>query len=310
MNRVVITGPTGCIGVALSRRLLANGCEVYAVCRPNSPNIKLLPSHSSIHVVESDIKDLSLLESRIGRGFDAFYHLAWSGTFGADRNDAQRQLDNVRYTLDAVKLAKDIGCRMFIGAGSQAEYGHFIRPADGNLAAKPFTFYGAAKLSAGQMSRVYAQQLGITHAWARIFSVYGPGDEKNTLVQFLIRELLAGRSPALTAGDQTWDYLYSDDAAKALAAISRNGKDGAVYNLGSGERRSLKEYIAIIRDIVNPEIALKLGKRPYSPNQVMFLSADIKELTADTGFLPDTSFEVGIKKTLDAIKEEATSEMV
>lgn len=303
MKKVVITGPTGCIGVALSSLLLAQGFEVYAVCRPNSPNIKLLPVHSSIHVVESDIKDLSLLEC-LGGGFDAFFHLAWSGTFGADRNDAQRQLNNVQYTLDAVKLAKDIGCRMFIGAGSQAEYGHFDRPADDTLAPKPFTFYGAAKLSAGQMSRVYAAQLGMAHAWVRIFSIYGPGDDKNTLVHFLIRELLAGRSPALTAGEQIWDYLYSDDAAKALAAIARSGKDGAVYNLGSGEQRVLKEYISIIRDVVSPETALKLGERPYGQDQVMFLSADISKLTNDTGFIPETTFEEGIKRTHKEIISE------
>ena len=304
MKKVVITGPTGCIGAALSRALLADGCEVYAVCRPNSPNIRLLPVHSSIHVVESDIKDLSLLESRLGGGFDTFFHLAWSGTFGADRNDAQRQLNNVKYTLDAVKLAKDIGCRMFIGAGSQAEYGHFDRPADDTLVPKPFTFYGAAKLSAGQMSRVRADQIGIAHAWVRIFSIYGPGDDKNTLVHFLIRELLADRSPALTAGEQTWDYLYSDDAAKALAAVAESGKDGSVYNLGSGEQRVLKEYISVIRDIVSPKTVLRLGDRPYGQDQVMYLSADIKKLTKDTGFVPKTTFEEGVKQTLKAIVSE------
>jgi nucleoside-diphosphate-sugar epimerase len=304
MKKVVITGPTGCIGVALSKLLLSQGCEVYAVCRPNSPNIQLLPKDPSLYVMESDIKDYSRLDSSLGAGFDAFFHLAWSGTFGSDRNDGQRQLDNVRYTLNAVKLAKDLGCRMFVGAGSQAEYGHFDRPADDTLVPKPYTFYGAAKLSAGEMGRVYASQLGIAHTWVRIFSIYGPGDDKNTLVQFLIREMLAGRSPALTAGEQTWDYLYSDDAALALYAIAQFGKDGAVYNLGSGEQRPLGEYIAKIRDIVSPGLKLKLGERPYGQDQIMFLSADIGKLTQDTGFVPRTGFEKGIKQAHDAILSE------
>ena len=301
MKKAIITGPTGCIGVALSKLLLAQGAEVYAVCRPNSPNIALLPRHSALHVVQSDIKDIRGLHAKLGSGFDVFFHLAWSGTFGADRNDGQRQLDNVRYTLDAVKLAKDIGCGMFVGAGSQAEFGHFTKPADETLAAKPFTFYGAAKLSAGQMSRVYAAQLGIAHTWVRIFSIYGPGDDNNTLVQFLIREMLKGQSPALTAGDQIWDYLYSEDAAKALYAVGESGRDGAVYSLGSGEQRPLHEYITRIRDIVNPGLSLKLGDRPYGADQIMFLSADISSLTRDTGFMPETEFDEGIRLTLQSI---------
>jgi nucleoside-diphosphate-sugar epimerase len=254
--------------------------------------------------VECDVQDLCLLKSRLGSGFDTFFHLAWSGTFGTDRNDARRQLDNIKYTLDAVKLAKDIGCQVFIGAGSQAEYGHFDRQADDSVVPKPFTFYGAAKLSAGQMSRVYAAQLGIRQAWVRIFSIYGPGDDKNTLVQFMIRELLADRSPALTAGEQIWDYLYSDDAAMALAAVAQSGKDGSVYNLGSGEQQLLKEYISIIRDVVSPKTELRLGARPYGSDQVMFLSADINKLIKDTGFVPKIAFREGIKRTLEAIISE------
>lgn len=299
MKRVIITGSTGTIGVALADVLTQNGCEVYAVCRPNSSNIRNLKSHENLHVVECDISNLLALKGKLNGNFDAFYHFAWSGTFGDARNEIDLQFNNVKYTLDAVDLAKSLNCKVFIGAGSQAEYGHFFESANENTDTKPFTLYGAAKLSAGQMSRVYAQNLGLKHIWGRIFSVFGPCDDSRTLVSYVINELKSGRCPVLTPGEQVWDYLYSYDAADAMMKIAESGKDGAVYCLGSGQKRLLKEYIQDIAAVVNPAVELMFGQKPYSENQVMFLSADISTLKNDTGFVPKYEFKQAIKEIIE-----------
>ena len=298
MKRVIITGPTGTIGVALADVLTKTGCEVYAICRPNSSNIKNLKKHENLHVVECDISKLSSLKSVLNGGFDAFYHFAWNGTFGEDRNEIELQFNNVKFTLDAIDLAKNLNCKVFIGAGSQAEYGHFCEPANEKTITKPFTLYGAAKLSAGQMSRVYAQNIGLAHIWVRIFSIFGPCDDERTLVSYVINQLKAGKSPILTPGEQIWDYLYSYDAADAMIKIAKNGKNGSVYCLGSGQKRLLKDYIRDISEVVNPEVKLMFGQKMYSQNQVMFLSADISTLKNDTGFVPKYEFKQAIKEII------------
>lgn len=298
LKRVIITGPTGAIGVALADILTKNGCDVYAICRPNSSNIQNLKKHENLHVIECDISNLLSSKDQLSGDFDAFYHFAWNGTFGDSRNEIDLQFNNVKYTLDAVSLAKSLNCKVFIGAGSQAEYGHFNEPANENTVTKPFTLYGAAKLSAGQMSRVYAQNLGLRHIWVRIFSVFGPCDDSRTLISYVINELKAGKSPILTPGEQVWDYLYSYDAADAMTKIAQKGRDGAVYCLGSGQKRLLKEYIQDVASMVNPAVNLNFGAKPYSENQVMFLSADIKKLQDDTGFEPKYDFKFAIKEIL------------
>ena len=63
--------------------------------------------------------------------------------------------------------------------------------------------------------------------------------------------------------------------------------------------RPLREYIEVIRDTVNPLAEVGIGEREYNEGQVMYLCADIDELTKDTGFVPATSFEEGIKITVD-----------
>ena len=299
MKRVIITGPTGAIGTALCDILTQEDVEVFAICRPNSKNILNLKRHKNLKVIECDIADLLTLTDKLDKGFDAFYHLAWSGTIGESRNNADAQLNNIKYTLDATLLAKNLDCKVFIGAGSQAEYGHFKTPANGDTPCKPFTMYGAAKLSAGQMSRVYASNLGINHIWTRIFSVYGPGDDDKTLISYVINELKNKRAPQVTKSEQTWDYLYSYDAARALTLLAEHGQNGKVYCLGSGEQRSLKGYILEIKEVMNASEIPDFGSKPYSENQVMFLSADIEDLRRDTGFVPSYSFERGIKEILN-----------
>lgn len=299
MKRAIITGPTGAIGAALCDMLTQSGCEVYAICRPNSKNISNLKKHENLNVIECDLASILDLSDKLGKGFDTFYHLAWGGTIGSGRNDIETQLNNVRHTLDAVSLAKSLECKVFIGAGSQAEYGHFASPANEFTPCKPFTQYGAAKLAAGQMSRIYANSLGLKHIWTRIFSVYGPNDDENTLISYIINEMKNERVPKVTKCEQIWDYLYSYDAAKALFLLYENGKDGKTYCIGSGEKRVLKDYVLEIRDIINPDINIEFGAKPYGKNQVMFLSADMSELTKDTGFTPQYSFAKGIKEILD-----------
>ena len=105
-------------------------------------------------------------------------------------------------------------------------------------------------------------------------------------------------SPDLTAGEQKWDYLYSADAADALYRMACHGRSGAVYPVGSGTARPLREYIETLRDAIDLALPLGLGKIPSGPQQVMFLQADITQLAADTGFAPRTAFADGIRATI------------
>ena len=105
--------------------------------------------------------------------------------------------------------------------------------------------------------------------------------------------------PELTPCEQIWDYIYVGDAARALAAIADSGRDGKVYPLGGGCGRPLREYVEILRDAVAPGGEIRFGAKPYYPHQPMFLVADIGELTADTGFVPEIPFADGIRKILE-----------
>lgn len=310
MRKVVITGPTGAIGTALIRKCIDEGIQVLAIVREHSARSGRIPASPLVKIVESDLDHLNNLDAGHLRecgadmsGYDVFYHFAWAATIGDGRNDMKLQTANIEYALDAVALADRLGCHTFIGAGSQAEYGCCEMKLSESTPVFPENGYGMAKLCAGQMTRVECHKRGIRHIWTRILSVYGPGDGDRTMISSVIRQLLAGEKPALTAGEQMWDYLYSEDAARALYLLGQKGRDGRTYCIGSGQARPLREYMEMLRDAIDPSLPLGIGEIPYGEKQVMYLCADISDLTKDTGFVPEVEFEEGIRKTIEAAEE-------
>lgn len=313
MKGVIITGPTGVIGTALIRKCIEKNIKILAIIRKNSFRKNQIPENPLVEVVECDLKDLrKLSKADIAQAlkkkdtdiqYDVFYHLAWEATIGDERNDMKKQLFNVEYALDAVALAERLGCQTFIGAGSQAEYGRCELKLSDKTPTFPENGYGMAKLCAGQMTRAECEKRGIRHIWARILSVYGPADGEKTMIMSVIRKLLAGEKPLLTAGEQLWDYLYGGDAAEALYLLGEKGKHGNIYCIGSGQTRMLREYVEILRDTINPQLPLGIGELPYGEKQVMYLCADISKLTEDTGFVPKITFEEGIKETVKYVRD-------
>lgn len=302
MKRVVITGPTGTIGMALLQKYMETDAEVTAVCRRGSGRISNIPVSGKIRIVECNLDEIRKLPDMLNGRYDVFFHLAWTHTVGEGRNDIDAQTRNICYAMDAVEAADKLGCECFIGAGSQAEYGRYEGRLSSTVSTFPENGYGIAKLCAGQMSRIRCSQLGIRHIWFRILSVYGRYDGEQSMIMSGIRSMLKGESTEYTPAEQIWDYLYSEDAAEALYLAADKGRDGAVYCLGSGQARPLKEYIEIMRDEINPALSLKIGARPYADKQVMHLCADITDLRNDTGFVPRVEFREGIRKTIEWLK--------
>lgn len=310
MKRAIVFGATGAVGMALLEKLIQEQVEVLVLCRKGSARASQIPVHPLICRLEAELSALAELSNQTGKDWDVFYHLAWEGTTGAERNDAELQLKNAAYTLDAVRLAKRFGCNTFVGAGSQAEYGRYEGILNEKVPAFPETGYGIAKLAAGQMSRLLCEQLQMRHIWVRILSVYGPWDQKRSMVMSAIDTLLRGQKPSFTKGEQMWDYLYSADAARALFLLGERGIGGKIYCLGSGQAAPLKDYICQLAEAV-PEAAdvpLGFGEIPYSTGQVMHLCADIGALTADTGFVPEFTFAEGIKNTVQFVREMKVKE--
>ena len=304
MKTVVITGATGAIGRALIRACIEAGYAVLTVVHRNSPRASELRKTEHCQVLHLDLSeyDNALEEMKkqniTAKGCELFFHLAWAAPFGKDRENLPLQLDNVKASLAAFRFAKALGCSTFVGAGSQAEYGRVEGKLSPCTATLPETGYGVAKLCAGQMTKLACEQTGLKHIWTRILSVYGPHDGKQSLISTAVREMMNNTDTSFSPCDQMWDYIYSEDAARALLLAAQKGEHGSVYVIGSGEAHLLKEYIQKIAAITGYKKEIGFGRRPYNDKQVMFLQADITKLK-ELGFKPQVSFEEGIRRIIE-----------
>lgn len=310
----VVTGAAGFIGAAVCLELLSRGWRVYAVVRPGSAAARLPHGGEALQLIEGDLLQPSAWQGQLeaaaaaGERFDSWLQLGWSGVAGSARNDAL-QAANVEAAVESVRIAARLGCSSWIGAGSQAEYGQMEGRADEGAAELPTTAYGRAKLAAGRGALEEAALHGLSGYWVRIFSVYGPGDNDNWLIPGLIRQLMAGESPAMTQGEQRWDYVYIEDAAAAFTALAeqstaarrkhltsaaaderqyRERKLGrrldpapGVYNLGSGDSRMIRHIAELVRQSVAARLPRSL--HPNNPNR----SSEAEALPAHIEYTAD-----------------------
>ena len=296
--RAVITGANSFIGKRLQEHLLGKNWTVVSVVR-NLPDV-LNPRVEYVTAAMSDYKELGKLVGEC----DCFVHLAWNGTRGADRMDVQKQSENIVCSLDAVHSMLESGCKKIITAGSQAEYGPHSTCISEASDCSPNTEYGKAKLKFYEEATHLCQLYDAVCIEPRFFSLYGPGDYKDTMVISTLNKLLRNEECPLTLGIQMWDYLYIDDACDALAAVCVNENiPSGVYNFGSGDVRPLKEYILEMDRLCGGNGRLRFGAVPYPPTGMVSLWPDVSKLKNTLHWEPKTSFHEGIQSILYLIKK-------
>ncbi len=297
-TKAVISGATSFIGIALINELKNQGCDITAVIRPGSSRKRIIEKECKPErIVECNINNLSKLNEILSpysdeHGFDAFFHIGWSSDFDNPRFNIEGQMHNVDYAVDAMRVAAELGCKKFLGVGSQAECGLVGEPICFNTPENPITAYAEAKCETYRKCSDLGDELGLDFYWPRLLSAYGPYDRPQTLVMSCIDACINHKEIAMSGAEQIWDYVYVDDVAKALSLIIEKGVPKKKYPIASGTGRPLRDYIRDIADVYDyPALMNGIGKRPYAVNEVMHLVGDVTELYKDTGVVFDADFK-------------------
>lgn len=299
MKKIVVTGATSFIAVHLIKKLLQNGEYVYAIVRPNSNNSYKIPKHKNIKVIELELKNIYLLPIYISENIDIIYHFAWEGIRGKDRDDCFLQESNYIATKNAIGIAKKLNTSIFVGLGSQAEYGNVNGVIDEKQLEKPTTQYGIYKLKSKMYCETFARQNNMLFYWPRIFSAYGIYDYHNSLIMSCIGKMRKNEDINLTECTQKWDYVYVEDIAVALLKFGIVKCDSGVYNIGSGEGRVLKDYVIELKQILNSKSSLKFGFVPYGLQGKVDINPKIDKINHALDWYPETSFSDGINNILN-----------
>lgn len=305
MKKALVTGANGFLGSLLVEKLLKNNVEVIAADL-SGHNDRISPK---ARFVDFDMHSCELITEKIkDKDIDIMFHLAWAGSSGDARGDYTLQLDNVKCTCDAVKLAAEMNIKKFVGAGSikQLDCEKYLK--QNGSAPGLIHNYGTAKTAAQYMSKSVANSKGIEHVWCLFPSVYGVGDSTDNFINTTLRKILLQELPEFTSGEQNSDFVYISDMIHGLYLCGKSGKPNFSYYIGSGEPRKLKDYIKIIADTTGSSVLSGLNKVKFNGISLPLQTYDCKKIFDDTGYKPKVLFNEGIKKTFDWLKKTYSGE--
>ncbi|WP_025678709.1 NAD-dependent epimerase/dehydratase family protein [Paenibacillus massiliensis] len=302
MKKAVVTGASGFIGRHVVKELSKNDVEVIAVVRNSNSDVQWFSTLDNVHIIYCDLSNIAQLMSQMD-GADTFYHFAWEGSSGAARSDYQLQLQNVNWTIDCLKLAKNIGCKRFVGVGSIMEKEAFEAAyAQGNTFTTPY-LYGIGKVTAHSICKALAAELNIEFVWTYITNAFGPGEVSPRFINTTLRKVMNNEPLQFTSATQNYDFIYKDDAARAFYLVGEKGRDSYSYVIGSGRAQPLKNYILSLKQSVATDQPLEFGNVPFTGINVSLEQFSTQLLLEHTGFKPEISFEDGIVLTYEWLKQ-------
>jgi nucleoside-diphosphate-sugar epimerase len=288
--KVLVTGGSGLIGGYCLPHLQAKGYEVHAVSSVRQVRT------SDIHWHKANLLKIEQVR-RLMRTVKPSHllHLAWC-TDHAKYWTSQENLNWVQSSLALIQEFTEWGGKRLVVAGTCAEYewGHGICVED-HTPLIPGTLYGNSKHALQVMLRSWSVETGLSSAWGRVFSLYGPRENSERLVTSVIKALLDEHQAICGNSQLIRDYLHVADVASAFVTILDSSLEGPV-NIGSGEGVTLGEIVK--------KIAMKLDRSeliqlrvPSTYNEPLLLKADISRLTS-TGWKNSFDLDRGLADTI------------
>lgn len=258
--RVLVTGGTGFVGRQVLRALSARGVPIRAVIRAGSA-ARLPDGLGDIDVRESGnlFGETAAWWEAACQGTSSVVHLAWVATPDSYLT-ASENLDCLLGTLTLAKGAARADVGRFLGAGTCFEYDLSKRVLSIDTPLRPATPYAGAKAAAFQALSQWLPAQGVSFLWARLFYLYGEGEDPRKLVSYLRKQLAAGLTADLTSGRQIRDYLDVREAGGLLADALYSGAEGA-FNLCSGVPITVRQVAERIADEYGRRDLLNFGAR-------------------------------------------------
>jgi nucleoside-diphosphate-sugar epimerase len=304
---VLLTGATGFIGSHLARLLVARGQDVVAVIKPSSSRWRIADVEHAVRVVECDLQNReAIVRAFPDGGPDVCIHLAWHGWSGPSLT-AEENLSSVAASAELLRALVDIGCQRFVGVGTCFEYEAIDGILSETAPARPADLYGVCKHSVAAIAQALSHVSRMQAAWARVFLVYGPFDDRRRLVPSLTLSLLRGEVARMTRGEQIRDVLHVEDAASAIWAVATSAHVGPI-NIASGVPVTVAEIAGAIGAIVGRPELLALGALPYRPSEPKMLVADPRLLNEQVGWLPRHTLTTGLTDAVNWWRSQVARE--
>jgi CDP-paratose synthetase len=296
MAKIFITGATGFIGLHLSKKLLAEGNELFFTLLPHEKNPFEGDTRVKFYLLNNE-GIYSLITFLKSNQIEGVIHLA-SFVQSAEHfsDDIEKLIDtNLKFSTIVLEAAVQAGVQWFINTGTYWQYYN-------NAIYSPVNLYAATKQAFMDIARYYWETNKINFSSIILFDTYGSNDTRPKIFNLWERIARSGEVLAMSKGEQLIDISHIDDIVNAFATLALHLQNshpevpnGAVFAVKANQRYTLKELALIYEETTQTKLNINWGGREYREREVMdpWLSGIVVP-----GWKPKVSVEQGIKSLL------------
>ncbi|TAK61753.1 SDR family oxidoreductase [Methylobacter sp.] len=297
--KVLVTGGAGFIGSHLSRELWRQGYQVRVIDNLSGGRKETIAdllgqAHFAFH--QADIRDAEAI-APLFADIDWVFHLAGLADIvpSIERPRAYYET-NVSGTFNVLEAARSANVKRFVYAASSSCYGLAEQfPTPETAAIRPQYPYALTKYLGEEMVMHWAQLYNLPAISLRLFNVYGPharttGAYGAVFGVFLAQKINNKPFTVVGDGNQTRDFTYVTDVARAFIAAAQSDICGEIMNVGSGGTYSVNQLVGLLGGAIE-----YIPKRPGEPDCTF---ADTSKIKAKLDWQPQVSFEQGVANML------------
>lgn len=260
--KVLVTGGAGFIGSNIVDRMIEEGFEVVIIDNLSSGNERNINKKATFY--RMDIQDPEL-ESVFQREKPDYvnHHAAQKDVRLSVADPIYDAKINVLGTLNILQncIKYKVKKVVFASTGGAIYGEQDIFPAPENHPERPISPYGITKLVAEHYMYYYKTVFGLDYVSLRYSNVYGPRQDpygEAGVVAIFVEKMLKGEQPVINGdGEQTRDFVYVDDVARANILAMKNNSSDCIFNIGTSVETSINQLCKYLKEIINPSIAEK-----------------------------------------------------
>ncbi len=307
-KNVLVTGGAGFVGGHLVDRLIEEEPASIVVASNfflgSISNLDDALKRFPVKIVRCDVADFEEIKDAIvDNDIEVVFNLAVIPLPTSLVKPEWTIRKNIEMTINICQLLREKKFKTLIQYSSSEAFGsaQYV-PMDGKHPLDPETPYAASKAATDHIALSYHHTFGCDVAVVRPFNQYGPRQNVKKyagIIPLMVGKMVRGEDVTIFGdGEQTRDFMYVGDTADLTIEVYKNpASRGRVINAGSGREVSIKTVLTKMADIL--EYTKPFVHLDARPGDVRRHCSDISEVREVLGWEPKTSFEEGLRKTVE-----------
>ncbi|MGB7567427.1 MAG: NAD-dependent epimerase/dehydratase family protein [Chitinivibrionales bacterium] len=249
---VLVVGGSGFIGANLFFILTKFRDDVFA-CSRNPQRSWRLMGVDPLFLISADIRNYEHLRMVVHKLKPrTVFNVSAYGAYARQTDSFLIHATNYSGTLNLIKALSDEGCDAFVHAGTSSEYGLNCEQPDEKDELLPNSDYAASKVGTSYLLKYYGHILKFPCVNMRLYSIYGPWEERDRLVPTLVSQGLKGTYPYFVNNQISRDFVYIDDCVSALVKAALKAcrtAPGISVNIASGIKTTLIDVAKTAQEV-------------------------------------------------------------